>query len=431
MRSPQRRAQSPAAARLNARRTDRSFSGRSRVRVTVPAATSVEPFDPHRKDVMKIHEYQARKLFRDHGLPVPRERVAATPAEVAVAAEELGGKVVIKAQVHVGGRGKAGGVKLADGPAAAREAAGKILGMDIKGLVVGRVLVAPAVDIADEAYVGIIVDRASQRPVLMVSAAGGVDIEEVAREAPEQIHRVAIDPRYGLMTHQAMALGFALYDELDRVREAARIFQSLYAAFEAIDASLAEVNPLVVTAGGELQAIDAKVNLDDNALFRHPEFEALRDPAAEAAAETEAREKGLSYVKLEGTVGCIVNGAGLAMATMDLIKYYGAEPANFLDIGGSSNPEKVVNAMRIILSDPNVKAILFNIFGGITRCDDVANGIVAALKQLDVDVPIVIRLTGTNEREALEILKSVDLPATNSMDEVVQKAIELAGGVAR
>ncbi|HEY7473191.1 MAG TPA: ADP-forming succinate--CoA ligase subunit beta [Gemmatimonadota bacterium] len=380
---------------------------------------------------MKIHEYQARKLFRDHGLPVPRERVAATPAEVAVAAEELGGKVVIKAQVHVGGRGKAGGVKLADGPAAAREAAGKILGMDIKGLVVGRVLVAPAVDIADEAYVGIIVDRASQRPVLMVSAAGGVDIEEVAREAPEQIHRVAIDPRYGLMTHQAMALGFALYDELDRVREAARIFQSLYAAFEAIDASLAEVNPLVVTAGGELQAIDAKVNLDDNALFRHPEFEALRDPAAEAAAETEAREKGLSYVKLEGTVGCIVNGAGLAMATMDLIKYYGAEPANFLDIGGSSNPEKVVNAMRIILSDPNVKAILFNIFGGITRCDDVANGIVAALKQLDVDVPIVIRLTGTNEREALEILKSVDLPATNSMDEVVQKAIELAGGVAR
>jgi succinyl-CoA synthetase beta subunit len=431
MRSPQRRAQSPAAARLNARRTDRSFSGRSRVRVTVPAAASVEPVDPHRKDVMKIHEYQARRLFRDHGLPVPRERVAATPAEVAVAAEELGGKVVIKAQVHVGGRGKAGGVKLADGPAAAREAAGKILGMDIKGLVVGRVLVAPAVDIADEAYVGIIVDRASQRPVLMVSAAGGVDIEEVAREAPEQIHRVAIDPRYGLMTHQAMALGFALYDELDRVREAARIFQSLYAAFEAIDASLAEVNPLVVTAGGELQAIDAKVNLDDNALFRHPEFEALRDPAAEAAAETEAREKGLSYVKLEGTVGCIVNGAGLAMATMDLIKYYGAEPANFLDIGGSSNPEKVVNAMRIILSDPNVKAILFNIFGGITRCDDVANGIVAALKQLDVDVPIVIRLTGTNEREALEILKSVDLPATNSMDEVVQKAIELAGGVAR
>ncbi|HET6617877.1 MAG TPA: ADP-forming succinate--CoA ligase subunit beta [Gemmatimonadota bacterium] len=380
---------------------------------------------------MKIHEYQARKIFRDHGLPVPPERVAETPEEAETAARELGGQVVIKAQVHVGGRGKAGGVKLADGPAAARDEAAKILGMDIKGLQVGKVLLAPAVDIADEAYVGIIVDRASQRPVLMVSAAGGVDIEEVARETPEKIHRVQIDTRYGLLNHQAMALGFALYDELDRVRAAARLFQALYSAFEEIDASLAEVNPLVVTSSGELLAIDAKVNLDDNALFRHPDFEDLRDPSSEDPAETEAREKGLSYVKLDGTVGCIVNGAGLAMATMDLIKYYGAEPANFLDIGGSSNPEKVVNAMRIILSDPNVKAILFNIFGGITRCDDVANGIVAALKQLQVDVPIVIRLTGTNEKEALAILESVNLPATNSMDEVVQKAIELAKGATR
>jgi succinyl-CoA synthetase beta subunit len=262
----------------------------------------------------------------------------------------------------------------------------------------------------------------------MVSAAGGVDIEEVARETPEKIHKVEIDPRYGLLNHQAMALGFALYDELDRVRVATRLFRRLYAAFEAIDASLAEVNPLVVTGEGELLAIDAKINLDDNALFRHPEFEQLRDPASEEPAEIVAREKGLSYVKLDGTVGCIVNGAGLAMATMDLIKYYGAEPANFLDIGGSSNPEKVVNAMRIILSDSNVQVILFNIFGGITRCDDVANGIVSALKQLEVDVPIVIRLTGTNEKEALEILQSVNLPATNSMDEVVQKAIELAKG---
>ena len=380
---------------------------------------------------MKIHEYQARKIFRDHGLPVPPERVAETPEEAEAAVRELGGRVVIKAQVHVGGRGKAGGVKLADGPVEARDAAAKILGMDIKGLKVGKVLLAPAVDIADEAYVGIIVDRASQRPVLMVSAAGGVDIEEVARETPEKIHKVEIDTRYGLLNHQAMALGFALYDELDRVRAAARLFQALYTAFEEIDASLAEVNPLVVTSSGELLAIDAKVNLDDNALFRHPEFEDLRDASSEDPAEREAREKGLSYVKLDGTVGCIVNGAGLAMATMDLIKYYGAEPANFLDIGGSSNPEKVVNAMRIILSDPYVKAILFNIFGGITRCDDVANGIVAALKQLEVDVPIVIRLTGTNEKEALAILESVDLPATNSMDEVVQKAIELAKGATR
>jgi succinyl-CoA synthetase beta subunit len=414
---------------LNAPGTHRSLSGRSRV----PAVTDggrffLAPIVPHRKDFMKIHEYQARKIFRDHGLPVPPERVAETPEEAEAAARELGGQVVVKAQVHVGGRGKAGGVKLARGPEEAREAAGEILGMDIKGLEVGKVLVAPAVDIADEAYVGIIVDRASKRPVLMVSAAGGVDIEEVARETPEKIHKVEIDPRYGLLNHQAMALGFALYDELDRVRVATRLFRRLYAAFEAIDASLAEVNPLVVTGEGELLAIDAKINLDDNALFRHPEFEQLRDPASEEPAEIVAREKGLSYVKLDGTVGCIVNGAGLAMATMDLIKYYGAEPANFLDIGGSSNPEKVVNAMRIILSDSNVQVILFNIFGGITRCDDVANGIVSALKQLEVDVPIVIRLTGTNEKEALEILQSVNLPATNSMDEVVQKAIELAKG---
>jgi succinyl-CoA synthetase beta subunit len=380
---------------------------------------------------MKIHEYQARKIFRDHGLPVPPERVAETPEEAAAAARDLGGQVVVKAQVHVGGRGKAGGVKLASDPAGARDAAGAILGMDIKGLQVGKVLIAPAVDIEHEAYVGIIVDRATQRPVLMVSAAGGVDIEEVARETPEKIHKAGIDPRYGLLNHQAMALGFALYDDLPRVRAAAHLFGRLYQAFQSNDASLAEVNPLVVTKQGELLAIDAKMNLDDNAIFRHPEQEELRDPSSEEPAETMAREKGLSYVKLDGTVGCIVNGAGLAMATMDLIKYYGAEPANFLDIGGSSNPEKVVNAMRIILSDPNVKAILFNIFGGITRCDDVANGIVEALKQLEVDVPIVIRLTGTNEKEALEILASVDLPATNSMDEVVQRAIELAKGGAR
>jgi succinyl-CoA synthetase beta subunit len=292
---------------------------------------------------------------------------------------------------------------------------------------VKKVLVAPAVDIAHEAYAGIVIDRKSQKPVLMVSAAGGVDIEEVARETPEKIHKTPIDPRYGLLGHQAMALGFALYDDLARVRAAAKIFGQLHEAFVSVDASLAEINPLVTLPDGAVQAIDAKIVLDDNALFRHPDLESLRDPSDEAPAEREAREKSLSYVKLDGNIGCIVNGAGLAMATMDLIKYYGAEPANFLDIGGSSNPEKVVSAMRIILSDPNVEAILFNIFGGITRCDDVANGIVAALEQLEVKVPIVIRLTGTNEKEALEILERVGLPATNSMDEVVQKAIELAG----
>jgi succinyl-CoA synthetase beta subunit len=375
---------------------------------------------------MKIHEYQAREIFRQHGLPVPQDRVAETAEQAAAAARELAGPVVVKAQVHVGGRGKAGGVKLAQTPDDARQAADAILGMEIKGLTVGKVLIAPAVDIASEAYAGIIVDRASQRPVMMVSAAGGVDIEEVARETPEKIHKVAIDPRYGLLNHQAMELGFSLYDDIRQVRQAANIFRRLYSAFVAIDASLAEINPLVALPDGTLQAIDAKVNIDDAALFRHPELAELRDPSADEPAETEAREKGLSYVKLDGSIGCIVNGAGLAMATMDLIKYYGAEPANFLDIGGSSNPEKVVDAMRIILSDPNVEAILLNIFGGITRCDDVANGIVQALSRMDVDVPIVIRLTGTNENKGLEILESVDLPATNSMDEVVRKAIELA-----
>jgi succinyl-CoA synthetase beta subunit len=375
---------------------------------------------------MKIHEYQAREIFRQYGLPVPLDRVAETVEQAEAAARELGGSVVVKAQVHVGGRGKAGGVKLAQTPEEAREVAAAILGMDLKGLTVTKVLLAPVVDIASEAYAGVVVDRASQRPVMMVSAAGGVDIEEVARETPEKIHKVAIDPRYGLLSHQAMGLGFALYEDLQQVRQAAGIFRCLYSAFIAVDASLAEINPLIALPDGTLEAIDAKVNIDDNALFRHPELAELRDPSADEPAETEAREQGLSYVKLDGSIGCIVNGAGLAMATMDLIKYYGAEPANFLDIGGSSNPEKVVAAMRIILSDANVDAILFNIFGGITRCDDVANGIVRALDQMDVDVPIVIRLTGTNEKEALEILESVSLPATNSMDEVVRKAIELA-----
>ena len=379
---------------------------------------------------MKLHEYQAREVFRRHGIPVPPDRVAGTPEEAEAAARELGGAVVIKAQVHVGGRGKAGGVKLARDPAEARGAAAAILGMTIKGLEVKKVLIAPAVDIAHEAYAGIVVDRKTQRPVLMVSAAGGIDIEEVARVTPEKIHRTPIDPRYGLLGHQATALGFALYDDLPRVRAAAKIFRQLYDAFLAVDASLAEINPLVTLPDGTVQAIDAKVVLDDNAMFRHPDLEELRDPSEEAPAETEARLKSLSYVKLDGNIGCIVNGAGLAMATMDLIKYYGAEPANFLDIGGSSNPEKVVSAMRIILSDSHVQAILFNIFGGITRCDDVANGIVSALEQLEPDVPIVIRLTGTNEKEALEILQNVGLPATSSMDEVVQKAIALAGEAA-
>lgn len=382
--------------------------------------------DSESEPQMKIHEYQAREIFRDHGLPVPPDAVCETAGEAEAAAREMGGAVVVKAQVHVGGRGKAGGVKLASTPEEARDAADAILGMDIKGLTVEKVLVAPAVDIESEAYAGVIVDRATQRPVLMVSAAGGVDIEEVARETPEKIHKVAVDPRYGLLNHQATGLGFALYGEAKRARAAAKIFHALYQSFLDVDASLAEVNPLVVTDAGELKAIDAKIDLDDSALFRHPELEELRDTAGEAPAETEAREKGLSYVKLDGNIGCIVNGAGLAMATMDLIKYYGAEPANFLDIGGSSNPQKVVDAMRIILSDERVEAILFNIFGGITRCDDVAHGIVEATERIDLDLPFTIRLTGTNEEEALEILEANGFEAMVDMDTAVETAVRRA-----
>jgi succinyl-CoA synthetase beta subunit len=375
---------------------------------------------------VNLHEYQARALLKQGGIPVPDGDVAETPAEVEVIARRLGGGVVVKAQVHAGGRGKAGGVKLAKDPAGARKAAEAILGLTIKGLPVRKVLVAPAADIASESYVGIILDRESRLPVLMVSAAGGVDIEEVAATTPEKITRLAVDPRYGLLPHQAATLAFALYDDIRQVRAAARIMEQLYAVFMANGASLAEINPLVTTPSGEVLALDAKVSIDDNELERRPDLAALRDASAEAPSEVLAREAGLTFIKLDGDVGCVVNGAGLAMATMDLVKYYGGEPANFLDIGGSSNPEKVVNALRIITGDPGVKAILFNIFGGITRTDDVANGIVAATMQFPVRVPIVIRLTGTNEREAVKILEAVGMTALNDMDEAVQKVVALA-----
>jgi succinyl-CoA synthetase beta subunit len=300
-----------------------------------------------------------------------------------------------------------------------------ILGMTIKGLVVHRVLVAPAADIASESYVGIIVDRASQRPVLMVSPAGGIDIEEVAAKTPEKIHRLAIDPRFGLLAHQALGLGFRLYKDVAQARAAADIMQKLYAAVYAVGASLAEINPLVTTPDGRVLALDAKVVVDDNELDRRPEIAALRDATAEAPSEVAAREAGLTFIKLEGSVGCCVNGAGLAMATMDLVKYYGGAPANFLDIGGSSNPQKVVSALKIITADPHVKAILFNIFGGITRCDDVANGIVQATSQFPLKVPMVIRLTGTNEKEAVQILTKAGYSALTDMDEAVKQAVAL------
>jgi succinyl-CoA synthetase beta subunit len=377
---------------------------------------------------VNIHEYQAKEILRGFGVPIPPGDVATTPTEAEQIARRIGRTVVVKAQVHAGGRGKAGGVKLAKTPEEARDVAGKILGMQIKGLTVQKVLVTDAADIASEAYVGIILDRASKKPVFMVSPAGGIDIEEVAATTPEKILRLPIDTRYGLMPFQAMELGFFLYPDAAKARAAARIMKQLYDAFMANGASLAEINPLVVTPNGEVVALDAKMSIDDNELDRLPKIAALRDESAEAPSEVQARNASLTFIKLDGNVGCVVNGAGLAMATMDLVKYYGGEPANFLDIGGSSNPEKVVNALKIITADPSVKAILFNIFGGITRTDDVANGIVTATKQNPLRVPIVIRLTGTNEEIAVKILTENGFSAMTDMDEAVQRAVQLATG---
>jgi succinyl-CoA synthetase beta subunit len=375
---------------------------------------------------VNIHEYQAKAILRTEGVPIPPGEVASTPEEAETIAKQYGGTVVVKAQVHAGGRGKAGGVKLAQSPAEAKELAAKILALHIKGLPVQKVLVTPAADIASEAYVGIILDRASKKPVFMVSPAGGIDIEEVAAKTPEKILKLPIDTRYGVQPYQASRLGFFLFDDVKKVRAAAKIMQQLYTAFMKSGCSLAEINPLVTTPQGDVVALDAKMVIDDNELDRHPEIAALRDESAEAPSEVQARNANLTFIKLEGNVGCVVNGAGLAMATMDLVKYYGGEPANFLDIGGSSNPEKVVNALKIITEDPNVKAILFNIFGGITRTDDVANGIVTATKQNPLKVPIVIRLTGTNEEIAMKILQDNGFSASSDMDEAVKKAVELA-----
>jgi len=377
---------------------------------------------------VNIHEYQAKEIFRKYGIPIPPGEVATTPQEAEAIARKFGTTVVIKAQVHAGGRGKAGGVKLAKTPADAKTIAAQILKLTIKDLPVQKVLVTPAADIASEAYVGIIVDRGSKRAVFMASPAGGIDIEEVAAKTPDKILRHPVDPRYGLQMYEAMQLAFFLYSDMKQVRATAKILQQLYKAFSENGGSLAEINPLVTTPAGDVIALDAKMVIDDNELDRRPDIAALRDESAEDPSEVEARKANLTFIKLDGNVGCVVNGAGLAMATMDLVKYYGGAPANFLDIGGSSNPEKVVAALQIITSDPNVKAILFNIFGGITRTDDVANGIVTAIKQNPLRVPLVIRLTGTNEEIALKILKENGLSAMTDMDEAVKKAVALATG---
>jgi succinyl-CoA synthetase beta subunit len=378
---------------------------------------------------LKIHEHQAMSIFADYGIPVADFETAATPAEARAAAERRGGRVVVKAQVHVGGRGKAGGVRLAGDAGEAERHAGDILGMDIKGLTVGTVVVAGAVDYEREYYVGIVIDRASKKPVIMVSGEGGVDIEEVAAKTPEKIHKLSVDPELGLTEREASELASLVEPRKDVAAKIAEVMTKLYAAFEGSDASLAEINPLVVTVDGDVRAIDSKMNIDDNALYRQEAIAAMRDSSGEDGELARAREMGLSYVKLDGNVGCVVNGAGLAMTTMDLIKQYGGEPANFLDIGGSSSPEKVVTALSIIAGDPKVRSILINIFGGITRCDDVAEGLVLASGKAAHGVPIVARLTGTNEEEARRILADHDLVTAETMDEAVEKAVELAGRV--
>ncbi len=374
---------------------------------------------------MNLHEHQGKELFVRFGLPVLPGQVAASPEEARDVAASLGGTVVLKAQVQAGGRGKAGGVKLAENPEEAFEKARDILALTIKGLPVRKLLVTQAADIAREYYCAIVLDREKKAPLVMLSAEGGVDIEEVARRAPGKIVRFHV-PLEGLRPYMARNLTRPLFPDFAQAAQAADVLLKLHRAFVEGDCSLAEVNPLAVTPEGRVLALDAKVILDDNAEFRHPEWAAWRDPGEETPGARLAREKGLSYVKLDGDIGCIVNGAGLAMATMDLIKHYGGEPANFLDIGGSSNPEKVTAALRIITGDSHVRAILFNIFGGITRCDDVANGIVTSLEESPLAVPLVIRLTGTNEEKARQILKDFGLGATTSMDEAVRMVIEKA-----
>ncbi len=378
---------------------------------------------------MKIHEYQAREIFKNYGLPVPNHVLCYSVDEVREAMDKIDHLVVVKAQVLAGGRGKAGGVKLARNKEGAVQAAEQILGMDIKGYKVEKVIIADAVDIEHEYYVGLINDRNTKSVMLMVSAEGGVEIEEVAKNTPELIYRFPVNPQTGLLDFQARNIAMKLFKDVKLARKAALIFQQLYKIFVETDSTLAEINPMVLTPGKEILAIDGKMNFDDNALFRQPGILALREIDEEEQKEIDAKEKGLSYIKLDGNIGCMVNGAGLAMATMDMIKLYGGTPANFLDIGGSSNPQKVVDAMNILLSDKNVQSVMINIFGGITRCDDVARGLIEALKTIKTNIPIVVRLSGTNADEGLALLKQTGLPTVSTMKEAALKAIELSQSV--
>jgi succinyl-CoA synthetase beta subunit len=375
---------------------------------------------------VKLHEYQSKRVFARYSVPIPDGDVATAPAEARQIAQRLGGPVVVKAQVLVGGRGKAGGIKVARDANEAEELAEQILGMTIKDLTVEKVLIDQAADIREEIYLGITIDRTQRKPVMMASSEGGVEIEEIAKVTPEKIFKLAIDPAMGLMDFQARNLAFDLGMRRTFIRQFTTIAKGLYRAFVESDASLAEINPLVVTGDEKLLAVDGKIVLDDNALFRHKDLAELRDVQEEAEAERLARQAGLSYVKLDGEIGCMVNGAGLAMATMDIIKLYGAEPANFLDIGGGAKSEKVATALRIILSDPSVKAVLFNIFGGITRCDEVARGILEALEEVPTDVPMVTRLVGTNEKEGRQILAEAQMATAKSLAEAAETSVALA-----
>lgn len=376
---------------------------------------------------MKIHEYQARELFASYGLPVDRAYLCRTVDDAVRAFQEINAPLlVVKAQVHTGGRGKAGGVKLAKDEVEVRKHAAHILGMDIKGFTVDRILVGKAVDIQSEYYVSYVIDRNSKSTIMMLSREGGMDIEEVAHSTPEKIHKIVIDPLVGIPDYLAREAAFKLFDEIGQVRKTADILQKLYKLFIETDASLAEINPLVLTPEGDIKAIDAKMTFDDNALYRHPKIAALFEPTEEEKKEQFAKSKGFSYVHLGGEIGCMVNGAGLAMATMDMIKLYGGNPSNFLDIGGSSNPTKVIEAMKLLLSDKDVKVVLINIFGGITRCDDVARGLLEAFKEIQTDIPIVIRLTGTNEKEGRELLKGTRFHVAETMGEAGKKAVQLA-----
>ena len=384
---------------------------------------------------MKIHEYQGKALLAAAGVPVPRGEAAFTAAEARAAAERLGGRVVVKAQIHAGGRGKGGGVRVVAGAAEAERAAEAMLGMTLVtaqtgpgGRKVGRLLIEEGLDIDRELYVGLVIDRALARPVLMASRAGGMDIEQVAAESPELILREALDPAAGLLPFQARRLAYGLGLEGSVAGRAAGAMSAAAGAFRDIDASLVEINPLVVTAAGQVLALDAKVNLDDNALFRHPELRELRDTAEEETLEVEASKHSLSYVRLDGRIGCMVNGAGLAMATMDIIHLAGGKPANFLDVGGGANADQIRNAFRILLADPNVAAVLINIFGGILRCDVLAEGVIAAVRELAVKLPVVIRMEGTNVETGKQMLRESGLNFTtaDTMSEAAERVVALA-----